>query len=76
MEPSKTYWIAVTQAAIRHGFTGTSNNGLFVHPDIPNQTFDFSATDPSKIMLSAWQQAVKHGRNQKSKDILSMLEEE
>lgn len=80
MEQSKTYWIEVTQAAIRLGFSSPSyapsTIHLFVHPDISDQTFDFSATDPSKIMLAAWQQAVKHGKNEKSKAIMKELEEE
>jgi hypothetical protein len=76
MEPRDMDLTKVTQAAIRLGMTTHKNlPHIFFHPDIPNQMFDLSATDPSKIMLTIWKRGIEHGKNEKVKAICRELKE-
>ena len=48
------------------------SNGFFKHP-LLDWTFDFTATDPNKLILAVWLKAVEHGKTLKARAITQEL---
>jgi len=60
---SQVYRNAISEAAIALGFE-LGRDGLYYHPDI-DHGFDFSATNPEKIMLAVFLEAKAIGAKEK-----------
>lgn len=66
-------WTELKSKAEALGFHSYTTDYLYGHPSFPTKIFDFSATDPNKLMLAVYNEGKRDGGEQMKKRLIDFV---